>query len=404
MELNFFRNVDNNKLSEVKGKNKDSNKKNGFEIEKINTIFTTDKTEERRSKFSETFEKNSINNKKSEQGKKFHEGLIKNKSSLMKDLNLSDDEYDSLACVSMALASQETGMGIEQGYITENTGSWGELRKNGKEFLAKFGGSSASSGLTQIKIFDFMKDENSRALLKKYGVEASSAGKSNLFTEPDKAAVASMLYLSKTTKEFIPLYENSIETYHEELKGKLDSSLSDDQCLERGKKILNAFESVFNQADTEEKSKIRDVLRRWILSKDNSKLTDCGFNRNNPGTNDLDYCEGENLSILSRILDRTGVQLETNDINYVRYLMTTDDHKFDSVECCAYAWHHGAYNGLTPDRFIAEKLGLMYTVSDNAYESYYTDNVKYLTNEYAEQSGSNLNEVTEFIDNYLNYN
>lgn len=403
MEINSFRNLSNEKLVKDKGKNNPS-KEDDFEVEKINTIFTTEKPETEREKFNNTFNETNIDDENSLQGKMFLEGLNKNKADLMKDLGLSDNEYDSLACVAMALASQETGMGLEKGYISENTNINGVFRKILKETLSKIGGSSASSGLTQIKIYDFMKNEENRTLLEKYGVEAPSAGKSNLFFEPDKAAVASMVYLTKTTKEFLPMYEDSMKEYHEKVRGSLDSSLTDEQCLNKGKEILNAIKTVFNQQDTEGKEGIRAALTGWLLSEDNTEASERKFNKKDPGMHDLDYCEGDKFRMLYSHLATNGVKLEANDINYVRYLMTTDDYKFDSVESCAYAWHYGVYGGLAPDRYIAEKLGTMFTVPNNVSDSYYTDNVKYLTGKYANQSGSNLDETINFIDNYINNN
>ena len=179
--------------------------KNDIELDEISILYTTDKQEEKRTTFDETFKRVDVAD--CEQGGKFLNGLISNKYSLMQDLGLSDSQYDSLACIALALASQETGMGVETGYNEENKGIGAAFRKFAKwADTTFFGGASASSGLTQMKIYEFLKngDETSK-LLEKYGITADGIATNNLYENPDKAAIATMIVLSSIAIGLISL-------------------------------------------------------------------------------------------------------------------------------------------------------------------------------------------------------
>ena len=123
---------------------------NNFDIEDVSILYTTEKDEHERSTFEETFNETAVSSDKD--GEEFLKGLIENKESLSKDLGLSDDEYDAFSFISLALASQETGMGNENGYEEENRGLGKLARDFGKFIDVLTGGKSASSGLTQMKI------------------------------------------------------------------------------------------------------------------------------------------------------------------------------------------------------------------------------------------------------------
>ena len=149
---------------------------NDIQLEDISILYTTDKKEEDRTTFEETFNNVYVND--SGQGQKFLSGLIDNKENLMKELGLTEDQYDSLACTALALASQETGMGQEEGYNEENKGIGKLFRGILKQIDVLRGGASASSGLTQMKIYDFINDptklsEEQKNILKEYGITDS---------------------------------------------------------------------------------------------------------------------------------------------------------------------------------------------------------------------------------------
>ena len=152
--------------------NKELQEKN-IELEDISILYTTEKTEDKRSTFDDTYNKTSLSD--ASQGAKFLEGLKANKAALAEDLGLSEEQYDALACVALALGSQETGMGFEKGYVSENTGIGGFIRKILKWADVHLrGNGSASSGLTQMKIYDFMNSDkltqDQKDILTEYGI------------------------------------------------------------------------------------------------------------------------------------------------------------------------------------------------------------------------------------------
>ena len=89
-------------------------------LRNIGTFYTTRLTDRDRTDFSSTFQCVSPN--ESEQGKRFWKGLVSNMEALTEELQITKSEYINLACIAMALATQETGMGEERGYVGENIG------------------------------------------------------------------------------------------------------------------------------------------------------------------------------------------------------------------------------------------------------------------------------------------
>ncbi len=414
MELNSFRNLGNDRLIKDKSGN-NPNKKDDFEVEKIDTIFTTEKEEFSRKDFEETFDEKDINDKKSEQGKKFHEGLTKNKSSLMKDLGLSDDEYDSLACIAMALASQETGMGLEKGYEAENTNGNVKkiLRDKSIEAKDKINSSqpSASSGLTQIKIHDYMENPEIKETLKKYGIASENKVNNNLYSEPDKAAVATMVILADIAKNSYPKYENALEEAHQKIRTTLDPNLTDEQCLKKGENALKMLEEVYNYSpylsDEQSRKDIGQILTNWLLSVDDSVPDEKFCNSKIYKEYGVLYCESVNLKILNSVIGTYGYELKQEDLNYIRYALSTDKYKLNPVECLAYTWHYGedaAFDTSVKDRMLAEKTSVMFTETGKSCNERYTGTVEELTDLYGQQAGTDIDEINDLIDNYINNN
>ena len=414
MELNSFRNLSNDKLVKDKSGN-NPNKKDNFEVEKIDTIFTTEKEEFSRKDFEETFDEKDINDKKSEQGKKFHEGLTKNKSSLMKDLGLSDDEYDSLACIAMALASQETGMGLEKGYKAENTNGNIEkiLRDKAIEAGDKISSSqpSASSGLTQIKIHDYMENPGIKETLEKYGIVSENKVSNNLYSEPDKAAVATMVILADIAKSSYPKYENALEEVHQKIRTALDPNLTDEQCVKKGENALKMLEDIYNYpsyiSGEERRKGIGSVLTNLLLSVDDSIADEKFHNTQTHREDGVLYCEAVNLEILNNIIGTYNHELKQEDLNYIRYALSTDKYKLNPVECLAYTWHYGedaAFDTSAKDRMLAEKTSVMFTETGKSCNKRYTGIVEELTDLYGQQAGTDIDEINDLIDNYINNN
>ena len=191
---------------------------NLFDIEKIDSVYVTTKPEDKRTTFDETFQERFLDEKDALDGKLFLDGLKNNKydsalqnkngepkiltTGLVTDLGLTEQQYDALSCVALALASQETGMGLEKGYAEENTGIGKVVRTFLKGIHEQFfNGGSASSGLTQMKIQDFADgyakyDPEKYKLLCDYGIVSGEGKVVDLFKNPDKAAVATMIVLS----------------------------------------------------------------------------------------------------------------------------------------------------------------------------------------------------------------
>ena len=366
---------------------------NAPDVDKISSVFTTKKTEKKRGNFDETFEEQDMDKESAEQAKKFYEGLKNNKKSLIKDLGLSDSEYDSLSCIALALASQETGMGLEKGYEEENTGIMKIFRGIGKTIDTARGGGSASSGLTQIKIHDFMnKNEKMGELFKKYGIESKNSSENNLFLEPDKSAVATMIILSDIVQNKYENYEDILKNKQEEVREKLDSNLSDEECIAKGEEIIDSVKNVYDNLDDEGKKEVRIAFRQWLLSKDDTKI----------GEYEDNYDEEKQLEILNDLLNNHGVSIKAQDINYVRYALTQEDEMLTPVEYCAYAWNKGTEEtGMQPDRLMADKIGVIFRdenfYNDGELNDQFTSNVEILTQMYAQESYSSL----EVINNIL---
>ncbi len=87
---------------------------------------------------------------------------------------------------------------------------------------------SSSSGLTQIKIYDFMKEEGKltkeqREILTNHGIKATSYTKNNLYAAPDKAAVATIVAL-KSLEDNYPNYLARLESKHQEVEKRINPS------------------------------------------------------------------------------------------------------------------------------------------------------------------------------------
>ena len=397
MELSSFRSGDNSKISEVRHNNKNSNKKDVVDTEKIDTIFTTKQIETKRGEFSESFKENDIDSKNSKEGKKFLDGLNNNKASLSKDLGLSDDEYDSFACVAMALASQETGMGLEDGIGKDEDGNWiigYKSHGNPLYEVAKkaIGDSSASSGLTQIKIYEYLQNGSSemKGLLEKYGITAESETKNNL-NEPDKAAIATMIYLADLAKNSYSEYEDLIRTEHQNVRSELDPSLTDEECLEKGEDIINSIKNVYEKIDDNEKEDVRTTLKQWLLGL--------------PGYNDDRYNEEKQLAKLNEQLKDYGVNIKQSDLDYIRYYLTDEKQDASPIEYLAYAWNKGTgESGMKLDRILADKIGIIFSNPERFDYDQFTVNIEELTDLYGQQAGTDIDEINDLIDNYMNNN
>ena len=349
-------------------------KEEEMKLENVSIFYTTDKTEDRRGDFNSTF--NSQSAETSSQGTRFLEGLKENKEALMAELNLSDTEYDNLSCIALALASQETGMGNEAGYVGENEGLGKWFRDRGKDIQNLFSpNGSESSGLTQIKIYDFMNGNQLTAeekdILYAHGVSAESITSDNLYSSPDKAAVATMVVLNSLAQEYYPQYLEKLETESRELAEKLDP----EQLETRGQEALDSIMGVYENADTKTKEQIRLGLKQWMLSVNGSKDGFFVF--------DKTYNEEHNLSELNKLL-KLDKPLVQEDLDYIRYTLANDE--MNTTQYCAYAWNNGVgTTGMQLDRLLSAKIGTIYTTPEVFDYDQFVYNVETIAKKYAQQ-------------------
>ncbi|HIS89667.1 TPA: hypothetical protein IAA87_09655 [Candidatus Avigastranaerophilus faecigallinarum] len=372
--------------------------KDDIDLEDISILYTTEKVEKDRTTFSESF--NEVLLDSSEQGAKFLSGLKENKDSLCSELGLTSEQYDSLACVALALASQETGMGEEKGYESENTGIGKFIRGIAKQIDVWRGGASASSGLTQMKIYDFLNGDKltdeQKDILTRYGIEANGVAKDNLYANPDKAAIATMVVLTSIYENYDD-YKEVLSTEHQ----KIGESITDDpsklaEIEARGNELLDDIYEVYKGASDSQKIEIRETFKQWLLSTNGSKIGDKGV--------DDEYNEEVQLNKLNELLANNSAdfKLEEDSLHFIRYALTADGQEMNTAEYCAYGWNKGTgATGMQLDRMLAEKIGtILYNPEDFDYDQF-TTNVSMLADKYAEQSiGSNGIETinNSFID------
>ena len=362
---------------------------NDIKLEDISILYTTEKKEEDRTTFEETFNNVYVND--SGQGQKFLGGLIDNKENLMKELGLTEEQYDSLACTALALASQETGMGQEAGYNEENKGLGGAMRKFAKwADTTFFGGGSASSGLTQMKIYDFINDptklsEEQKEILEEYGITADGVATNNLYDNPDKAAVATMVVLKSITEKYDD-YKNILSNNHSDLETKLNLTSQEDKdnALNKGNEILSKISSIYSNMDNDTKVKIRTELKDCFIALDDTKVGDKVDKNGKKVTDDIN--EEIQLNELNKMLGDE-FKLESSDLYYIRYALTDENAEMNMTEFCAFGWNKGTNdNSLKLDRLLADKIGTILSNPEDFDYDQFTVNVATLALMYAGQS------------------
>lgn len=373
------------------------NKQNGISDEGINlddisVFYTTDKVENKRGSYVQTFNEKPVN--MSKDGQKFLDGLISNKGLLCERLGLSDEQYDSLACIALGLASQETGMGEEDGYVGENTGAGWFFRSIGKWWDVKVcGNGSASSGVTQMKINDFMnKDtltDDEKSLLRELGVETSGVNRNNLFENPDKAAVATVVVLNSIAQNYDD-YKSMLDNEHSRLGNEL-SPMNSDEIMSKGESIINDIVSSYKNASPSAKSEIRGAFKQWLLAQNGSVKGQRGV--------DKEFNEELQLQNFNAVLEKNGGNtLTQDDLNYIRYYLTSDTQELSMSQYCAYGWNKGTgATGMQLDRVLADKVGTILANPEDFDYDQFTVNVTSLAKLYAQQTV--LNATDDVLDN-----
>ncbi|MBQ3640703.1 hypothetical protein II906_02060 [bacterium] len=387
--------------------NNKSNK--NINLDEITTIFTTEKKEDKRTTFDETFTERALDDKKAKQGKKFLEGLKNNKDSLAADLGLTSEQYDALACIALGLASQETGMGLEDGYKAENTSvnpvKWArDIAKKVGSALGKTG--SASSGLTQMKIYDFMQkgslSDNEISILEKYGIKASSVTSNNLYKNPDKAAVATMVVLKNISEDY-DVYKQKILDAHKKAGEKVEPELTSGQAIVKGCQLLSDITHAYNDMPNDKQNEVRQTLKQWFLSGDGSTKKS-PYIKNEDGSKGSkvsnEYNEEVQLEKLNNLLKDSGITLTSQSLDILRVALTSDGYEMNITEFCAYAWNKGfGSDGQKTDRMLAERIGTLLTNPEDFDYDQFTSNVENLTEKYARQSDPSVS--IDVINAYL---
>lgn len=360
-----------------------SNKETDIKLEDISILYSTEKTEDKRSSFENTFDKTEV--KDSEHGKEFLDSLITNKESLCKELGLTSEEYDSFACIALALASQETGMGEEKGYESENTGIGKFFRSIAKQIDVWTGGSSASSGLTQMKIYDFLNGNKltdaQKEVLKNYGIKAKGVANNNLYSNPDKSAIATMVVLTSIAENYDD-YKNVLSSEHEKIGNSIAEDPSKLEAIEeKGNELLDKVYNTYKNASDDQKIQIRQAFKDWLLAQNGSKIGDKKV--------DKQYNEELQLKELNELLanNSANYKLEEDSLHFIRYALTAEGNEMNMTEYCAYGWNKGTgASGMQLDRMLAEKIGtILYNPEDFDYDQF-TTNVASLAEKYANQS------------------
>lgn len=361
-------------------------------LEDIDFLFSTILEEENRTDFDSTFKETAVvESDSSSQGKKFLQGLIDNKEKIMTSLGITEEQYDVLACTALGLASQETGMGEEEGYVKENTGTSKLLRNLGKLIQMVINPSgSASSGLTQMKINDFMKGDKltdeQKSLIKELGVSTSWINKNNLFENPDKAAAATVVVLYSIYQTYDE-YITGLQNEHLDLRNSIidNSSLIDD-LEKRSKEYLDNVLDFYNELPENEKEEFRTAFKYWILSVNGSKEKDL---KRKPSDEDILYNEESQLNKLNEIFERhnSGIKLEEDSIQYIRYALTSEGQEMNLIQYLAYGWNKGTSGtGLQLDRLLSGRIMNLFPAPEDFTLEQYSYNVPILAEKYAEQS------------------
>ncbi|MBE7708446.1 MAG: hypothetical protein E7Z88_07050 [Cyanobacteria bacterium SIG27] len=418
-------------------------------LNEIEALYFTNDTEKERTTFKGTFTEYNTNISDHEasagatEGYQFYKALIdckennvskdgKPRTGLMERLNISSEEYDAFACIALAIGSQETGLGYEIEYTNENTTledvndlrDVGDLvhtygRKFGKAFIAMpvirniaglFGvkDDSASSGITQLKIYDQMQEmsEWEKGILKEYGIETSKLlgkGFDNLASDPEKSAVATMVVLKRIKDNYseningdnVDSYKGTMTKAFNELQEEyIAKGESPQEALEKGfdslANIYNYYQSI---NDEDKKLEIRTAIKDAFIAYDDSTLEERQDSQGNR-IKDIELVEEYQIQKLQEALGGN-VSFSAEDLNYIRFAMCSEDAQMDVAEYCAYAWNKGTgESGMKPDRLISEKLGIIFSDPEIFDYNQYTANVVTIASHYA-------NQITEDENGYF---
>jgi len=145
---------------------------------------------------------------KTSAGYRFFNSLRGNKSSLIKDLGIDAQTYDSCAQLAMKIAHNESQLGESKKFKFYDTLESNDFILDLGSSIRKFfrGDGDLSLGLTQFKIAKAKNTE--KELFKKYGIIYENT-KSNIL-EPEKSAIATVIHLAELSKDY-PKYLEEVK-------------------------------------------------------------------------------------------------------------------------------------------------------------------------------------------------
>ncbi|MBR3605330.1 MAG: hypothetical protein IKL52_04810 [Candidatus Gastranaerophilales bacterium] len=367
-------------------------------LEQIKRVFATELEESQRSTFDFTFNEIQLGQNKPDDKiynnlQKYYDGLLEHKEALVEKLNITPQQYDAFACIALSLASQETGFGYEVGYEKENDGGFDDFARNVATWFRDLtGGGSASSGLTQMRLNDFI-DGKQLSKSEKEALELVGAQKgflsfgNNLYENPSAAAGATVVVLKSIWDEY-ENFKSKLDEEHIKIEEKLATNIVNaDEASQKGNEIVEAICNIYNnEEDSHKQSEVRHAFYYWVSSTDGSKIGD----KVKDGDN---YNEEANFNKLQKIFEQYGynIELDENSLDCVRYVMTdtsgNSEYFMNEHEYCAYAWNNGVNTESANkiDRIIAANIRTMLVDPEDFDYDYFTSNVSALAYRYAAQ-------------------
>lgn len=160
-----------------------------------------------------------------ENAKTFLSALDKNKSNLMKDLEIDSKEYDNLVNIALGITEQETHFGGAYFLDTKNKTHF-QYRLIKKQLADMVGYNIKSVGVSQLNYDrNIGSNPTAKALCKKYGITSDKDYKNN----PEKAAIATLIVLRENQKVAQGArWQNRLKENNSKIKNKTKRMTTDD--------------------------------------------------------------------------------------------------------------------------------------------------------------------------------
>lgn len=149
---------------------------------------------------------NATKNEKTNAGR-FLKSMKDNKESLMKDLNITSEEYNEYAIMALKLSKEESQYGNAMSYKLYDAVEKHEAGRDAVSTARKItkGDGDLSLGMTRLKINKSTAEE--KALMDKYGI--TSDGNNSNVLEPEKSSIATIIHLATLGKDYPKYLENA---------------------------------------------------------------------------------------------------------------------------------------------------------------------------------------------------